>query len=165
MMANIIDFYEQSHDDAKAQSVRQAWFTSLRGRFGADSSAYAAVLASQGLSLLKKKRWTDAEPLHRDCLSIREKNQPADWMTASTKSMLGEALAGEKNYEGALPLLLTGYNELKDRESLIPASGKPRLSEAARRLAQFCDSTGNSEKANEWRKKAATLAGESPSGP
>ena len=52
------------------------------------------MLGQLGLSLLQMKKWTEAEPLLRECLAIREKSQPDDWSTFYTKSMLGGALAG-----------------------------------------------------------------------
>jgi eukaryotic-like serine/threonine-protein kinase len=121
------------------------------------NASYASELASQGSALLKQKKWPDAERALRECLTIREKAQPSAWTTANTKSMLGEALAEQKNYEVALPLLLAGYNEMKDRESAIPANAKPRLHEAAQRLVRFYEATGNNEKAEEWSKKAAAF--------
>ena len=99
IMANVIDFYEQLNQDVKAQSLRQSWLMSVKDRYGADSPAYASELASEGLAF-KKKKWPDAERMLRECLAIREKTLPDDWTTANTKSMLGEALSGQKNYEG-----------------------------------------------------------------
>jgi hypothetical protein len=43
-----------------------------------------------------------------DCLIIREKKQPDDWTTFTTKSMLGEALNGQKKRAEAEPLLVQG---------------------------------------------------------
>jgi serine/threonine protein kinase len=122
--------------------------------------ANANELESKAVSLLQAKRYADAEQVIRAILSIRTKTEPDAWTTSSTKSMLGEALAGQKNDEGALPLLLAGYNELKARESTIPADEKHRLNEAAQRLVRFYEAAGNHEKAEEWRKKVAALGGE-----
>ncbi len=56
---------------------------------------------------------TEAEPLLRECLAIREKTQADEWTTFSTKSMLGGALLGQKKYADAGPLLLAGYEGMK----------------------------------------------------
>ena len=59
-----------------------------------------------GLGLLEQKKWTEAEPLLRECLDIREKTQPDVWTTFNTKSLLGGALLGQKKYAEAEPLLM-----------------------------------------------------------
>ena len=70
-----------------------------------DSPQLAGLLAQIGLSLLQQKKWTEAEPLLRECLAIREKTQPDVWSTFNTKSLLGGALLGQKKYADAEPLL------------------------------------------------------------
>ncbi len=51
--------------------------------------------------LLGQKKWTEAEPILRECLAIREKAQPDLWSTFSTQSMVGGALLGQKKYADA----------------------------------------------------------------
>ncbi len=59
----------------------------------------------------------EAEPLLRECLAIREKALPDNWLTFNTRSMLGGLLLGQKKYEEAEPLLLAGYEGMKEREN------------------------------------------------
>ena len=54
-----------------------------------DSPQLAGLLAQMGLGLSEQKKWTEAEPLLRECLAIREKTQPDVWSTFNTKSLLG----------------------------------------------------------------------------
>ncbi len=81
-----------------------------------DSPQLAGLLAQIGLGLLEQKKWTEAESFLRECLAIREKTQPDVWSTFNTKSTLGGALLGQKKYADAEPLLLTGYEEMKQRK-------------------------------------------------
>ncbi len=53
--------------------------------------------------------------IRAECLDRRVKNQPGDWWVFLTKSQLGAALAGQKKYLEAEPLLIDGYEGLKDR--------------------------------------------------
>ena len=69
--------------------------------------------------------------------------------------MLGGSLLGQKKYAEAEPLLLSGYEGMKQREDKIPATGKSRVKETLQRLVQLYESTGQSEKAAEWKKKLA----------
>jgi TolA-binding protein len=67
--------------------------------------------------------------------------------------MLGEALLGQKKYADAEPLLLKGYQGMKQREAKIPPQGKPRLREALERLVQLYEATGKKDEAARWRKE------------
>jgi eukaryotic-like serine/threonine-protein kinase len=106
-----------------------------------------------GLDLLHQKKWTDAEPLLRECLAIREKTQPDAWTTFNTKSLLGGALLGQMKYADAEPLLLAGYESMKQREAKIPMEGKVRLTEALERLVQLYEAMDKKDDAAKWRKE------------
>ena len=56
-----------------------------------DSPQLAGLLAQIGLGLLEQKKWTEAEPLLRECLAIREKTQPDEWTTFNTRSRCSAA--------------------------------------------------------------------------
>ena len=68
--------------------------------------------------------------------------------------MLGAALMGQKKYADAEPLLLRGYEGMKQREDKIPAQVRSRfLSEALERLGQIYDATNNPDEAAKYRKE------------
>ncbi len=92
----------------------------------------------------------DAEPTLRKCLEIRLRDEPGLWTTFHTKSLLGGSLLGQKKYAAAEPLLLAGYEGMKQREDQLP---KVRLAEALERLVKLYDATGKKDKADGWRKK------------
>ena len=92
--------------------------------------------------LLEKGEFARAEPLARECLASHEKLMPDDWRTFDIKSTLGGSLLGQKQYAAAEPLLLTGYQAMKQRETHIPLSGKPRLKEGVQRLVKLYEATG-----------------------
>ena len=105
------------------------------------------------MNLLKQQKYADADALLRDCLKIRERKEPDDWRTFNTKSLLGGSLLGRKKSTEAEPLLLDGYEGLKQREEKVPPQGKLRLTEALQRLVDLYDATDRKDKAAEWRKK------------
>jgi hypothetical protein len=110
-------------------------------------------MAVLGLNLLQQKKYADAEPVLRECLSIREKKQPGVWTTFNTQSMVGGALLGQKKYAEAEPMLIKGYQGMKDQEGKIPPQGKVRLVEGLERLVQLYEATGNRDEAARWRKR------------
>ena len=69
-------------------------------------------------------------------------------------------LLGQGKYAEAEPLLLTGYAGMKQREKTIPAIGKPRLSEAADRLAALYTAWDKPAEAAKWRAERATYGRE-----
>src|SRR5439155_20309113 len=96
-------------------------------------------------------RPAEAEPVLRECLALREKTQPDDWITFHNRSLLGGALLAQKKPAEAEPLLLQGYEGLKQREAKIPAASKVRVAEALERLVQLYEATGRPEEAAKWR--------------
>jgi hypothetical protein len=113
------------------------------------------------LTLLQLKAFTDAEPLLRESLAIREKQQAELWTTFNTQSMLGGALLGQKKYADAEPLLLKGYEAMKAREKTIPPQGMTRLPEAIDRLT----ATNRPDEAKKWQdERLKYRGGESKAG-
>jgi tetratricopeptide (TPR) repeat protein len=118
------------------------------------SSTLANLLARLGRALLRQEKYAEAEPLIRECLLMREKVFN-DWRLFETQSMLGGSLAGQGAFDEAEPLLLSGYEGMKSRENQRPELGKPRLAEAAERLARFYDATDDPDQAARWREVCA----------
>jgi hypothetical protein len=144
---------EQMQQAPRAEAIRRELADFWKQKAGADSPQYAGELAGLGLNLLCQQKFTDAEPLLRDGLAIREKTQPDAWTTFNTKSLLGGSLLGQQKFAEAEPLLLQGYEGMKQREVKIPAGAKARLTEALERLVQLYDATGQKDKAEQWRKQ------------
>jgi tetratricopeptide (TPR) repeat protein len=110
----------------------------------------AGQLAGFGLSLLRVKSYSAAESLIRESLNIRSERAAEAWTTFNTMSLLGGALLGQEKYTEAEPLLLAGYEGMKQRENSIPPPGKIRLPEALDRLISLYQATQNSEAEQRW---------------
>ena len=152
MVGDLRDCHERLKQFEQADAWQRKWLAVVKKRSGADSVPYAAELAFFGMNLLKHKKWTDAEAVLRDCLAIREQKQPDDWTTFNARSMLGEALEGQKKRAEAEPLLVQGYEGMKQRAAKIPKEGKPRLAEAMERLVQLYGAWGKPDQATIWRR-------------
>jgi hypothetical protein len=111
------------------------------------------ALATLGWTLPKAREPAETEMVLRECLDIREKKEPDSWTTFNARSLLGEALLGQKKYDDAEPLLVEGYEGLKQREAKIPPAGKPNLTSALERLVHLYDAWGKPEQAEQWRKE------------
>ena len=87
----------------------------------------------------------------RGALAIRETKQPDLWSTFDTRSALGGALLGQKKYAEAEPLLLQGFEGMKQREAKIRPVDRRHLVEALERLVRLYEETDDKEKAEKYR--------------
>ncbi|MCL4789439.1 MAG: serine/threonine-protein kinase [Verrucomicrobia bacterium] len=142
---------------AEAVSVHRELLEMARTRLSADDPQLASRLAQSATALLAVEQFTEAEPLARECLAIREKRLPDDWLTFNARSLLGGALLGQKKFAEAEPLLLSGYEGMKHPEEKIPPAGKTRPREALERIVQLYTDCDKPAQAAEWKQKLANL--------
>jgi tetratricopeptide (TPR) repeat protein len=150
IIKDLINFQEQLKQFDQAETWRRKWLAVVKEKSGGDSLPYAGELMSLSGNLFRQKKWTDAEGVLRECLAVRERKSPDSWTRFHAVSLVGAALLGQKKYAEAEPLLLEGYNGMKEREKTIPPKNKSRLIEAAERLVQLYDATKKDEAAK-WR--------------
>lgn len=158
----LLDAYMKAGETAKLANLReqeltmrQQELTAARRTLPTDSPKLAPLLVQVGDALIQQKKWAEAEPPLRECLSTRTKTQPDTWTTFNTQSLLGGALLGQKKYADAEPLLLKGYEGMKQREKTIPPQGSTRLPEAIDRLIELYTATDRPEEAKKWQAERA----------
>jgi tetratricopeptide (TPR) repeat protein len=139
----------------EAEAWRRKWLAVVKGSAGVDSRPYVDELGALGANLLQQGKWADAEPALRESLTVREKKDPNGWETYLTRSLLGGALSGRKNYTEAEPLLIQGYEGVRAREGQIPPPDRYRVTEAGERIVRLYEAQGRAEEAAEWRAKLA----------
>lgn len=159
IIASLCLCHERLKQFEKAEAWRRKSLPLVKQRFGADSLPYGTELAALGLYLLEQSKWTEAEPLLRECLAIREQKQPNVWTTFNTHSLLGGALLGQKRYAEAEPLLLTGFDGMKKREASIPPHSRPRFIEGAERLMQLYKTLDKNDEAAKWKQELDVIQG------
>ena len=138
---------------AEAERIGKAGLKAVRRVFEEWHLFRGGGIPRASLDLLKARQFTAAETYLKEGLAIREKAQPDAWNTFNAQSMLGGALLGQQKYADAEPLLLAGYEGLKQREKTIPPQGKARIPEAIERLVQLYEAMDNKEEAGKWRKE------------
>jgi tetratricopeptide (TPR) repeat protein len=148
---NLVHAYLNAGQADQAAPLIKEFVEAERKQLGAEDPRFASTLARLGSRLIASRKCREAEPLLRECLAIREKKEPDDWKTFNTNSMLGGALLGQGQFAPAEPLLLGGYQGMKQREDKIPPEGKVRLTEALERLVQLYDAWGKKDQADKWR--------------
>ncbi len=122
------------------------------------------ALSSLATTLYLQQRFSEAEPLYRECLAMRETNCPNAWYTHYTRLRLGAALMGRRQYDEAEPLLISGYEGMRQRDAGIRDRNKV-LTESIQDLIQLFEATSRPEQAAEWKTKLTTIAYAAPTGP
>src|SRR5207249_1243687 len=112
--------YFDARQSEKALPLVGEYVARARKQLRANEPRLARELAVAGWHLLQARHFLEAEPLLRECLLIRAQAEPDSWGTFITKSLLGGALLGQKRYADAEPLLLAGYEGMKERAAKIP---------------------------------------------
>jgi serine/threonine protein kinase/tetratricopeptide (TPR) repeat protein len=139
---------------AEAEAWGRKWLAIVKAQSGAESAVYADELAEFGLLRLAQSKWADAETVLRECLVLHEKIKPDAWTTFNTRSMLGDALLGQKKYADAEPLLVSGYAGMRARTDTIPQDLRTiRLIQALERLVLLYEGTGRNDEGLRWRKE------------
>jgi serine/threonine protein kinase len=153
VVLNLADCHERLNQFDQAEVWRRRWSEEVKKRSGKDSALYANQLATLSVNLVQQQKYAAAESALRECLAIREKNQPDAWPTFNTRSMLGGVLVAQKKYDEAELLLLSGYEGLKHREQQIPAVAKARLPDAIRRLVELYTAWEKADQSQKWQSK------------
>jgi tetratricopeptide (TPR) repeat protein len=150
-MRNLVDTYEAAGLREKQVELSREYLAVHRKIYPRGDVRIGGVLAKLGLVLLHQGRFTEAEPLLRECLEIRQGKMPDDWLTFNARSMLGAALLGQRKHAEAEALLVQGYEGMKQREAQIPVNSRSRLGEALERVIEFYEASQRPAEAAKWR--------------
>jgi eukaryotic-like serine/threonine-protein kinase len=151
----LIDAYMKAGENSTLADLLHEQLAEARNTLPKDSPQLASALAQIGLILLQQKEWAAAEPLLRESLIIREKSQPNHWSTFSIQSALGGNALGQKKYAEAEPMLLAGYEGMKQREATIPQLAKVRLPQALDSLIELFTATNKPDDVKKWQAERA----------
>ncbi len=110
----------------------------------------ANALGWLALNLLLQQRFEEAEPFAREAVALHqiEAHRRFCWV-----SVLGAVLLGQQKYAEAEPLLLQGYEGMRQREVMLPIEERRLLVAAGERVVRFYEVTNQPEKARAWRER------------
>jgi serine/threonine protein kinase len=151
-------FFDQGNL-AEAEACFRQVLAIRRKRSGGQDLEVA--LSSLATTLRLQQRFAEAEPLYRECLARRETNCPNAWYTHYTRAMLGASLLGKRKFEEAEPLLISGYEGMREREASIRERNKV-LAETLQNLVQLFEATSQPDVAAEWRERLAMVQSAGP---
>jgi eukaryotic-like serine/threonine-protein kinase len=139
-------------DDAQGRypqaEARFAKAAELRRRvFGEKAAATLKSLTWTGRAQLQQKQFGEAEATLRRALTAYEQNNSATWERYFCQTLLGATLAGQKKYSEAEPLLVGGYQAMRDRKNEIRSDYRPLLDELGPEVEKFYANSGQTAKA------------------
>jgi len=147
--------YQARGQTAEAGSLLATTVEARRRTQGESHPDTAGALASFGEVRLQEKRYAEAETELREALLTYEKIAPETWPRFRTQFEVGAALSGQARYAEAEPLLLSGYQGLTRLRSTTPAVERLPPGEMEAMVAGMYQKWGKSDRAAEWKAKAA----------
>ena len=154
-MTDLADSYLALGQSDRALELAREVRERRRPKDGQPSLDYAYALATLGKMLVVRNSCTEAEPILREALAIREVKLPKDWRTFNTKALLGRALFGQKKYADAEPLLRAGYEGTKLRAETMSPFRRYYLRETLDCLIALAEATGKADQAKAWKEERA----------
>jgi serine/threonine protein kinase/tetratricopeptide (TPR) repeat protein len=106
-----------------------------------------------GDCLLRQERFDRAVSLLQVCVPTREQKYAQAWSAYWSQALLGAALLGQKKYAEAEPLLLAGYQGMKEWKDRTPVPERARIRETLDQVVQLYEMWGKKERAQEWRNR------------
>jgi len=146
------DLYLVQHRYGDAETMFAAAVGALRESLGPDRPMTMDAIDSLGYTYLYEKKYADAERVLRESLARREKAMPQSWHRFDVQSMLGGALAGQRRFAEAEPLIVGGYEHMHEQISSIPAYNRDSLTEAGQRVVDLYAAWNKPTQAAEWRR-------------
>jgi serine/threonine protein kinase len=151
MLGNLGGMYCGAGQGDKAAAVLRRYIEVQRKRFPENSPAFAGVLSRVSVDLMKCSQYHSAEEMLREGLAIQEKTEPDAWTTFNTKSILGGALLGQKNYAAAERQLTEGYEGMLQRAKPITPQAANRLSASIDWIIELNTALNKPEGVAKWR--------------
>jgi serine/threonine protein kinase len=151
--SNLAYIYENHKRFADALPLQiQAREAALQ-RYGPEDHNTIVAGTMIGKDRIMLHQYKEAEPILRDMLAVETRIKPDAWQRYNLESLLGAALLGQKKYEEAEPLLISGYEGMKQREANFPPVVKGWMMENGEHIVELYKAWGKPRKAAEWREK------------
>ena len=137
---------------AEAEALDREASQTLRETHG--PSHFKTLIATSHLAyvLENEGHHSEAEPLLRAALPLFDQK---NWQHFNCESLLGASLAGQRKFDEAEALLLSGYAGLVERQSKMPALDRMYLVRAGDALVALYRDWQQPAKAEEWNRKVA----------
>ncbi len=158
LLAKLIARDNQLHEENKlveAEMLERQMLDLVRSANDKEAPIVGTNCIKLAQTLIQLGKFAEAELLAREALAVRSKTAAVgSFEIASATGTIGSALAGQKRYAEAEPLLIAALDDMKKIEAGagLNAGQKTGMSARVESLVQLYEATGRPEKAAEWKK-------------
>jgi len=146
-----VKWYEGNY--AGAEQLLTRALEGDRRVLGPDHPRTLSTLVWLGRTRLQQHRYDLAEASFREARDAYQRTNPEAWERYQSESLLGQSLADAGKYGEAEPLLISGYQGLRQRQDKIPALSHRDLDTAGDQIVRLYEDWLKPDKAAEWRTK------------
>jgi non-specific serine/threonine protein kinase/serine/threonine-protein kinase len=140
-----------SHADAEAQFMKVV--DARRRVIGTEHPDTLSTMTALGRVRLLRGKYKEAATILSDALKTYERAMPQSWERYSCQALLGASLVGEQKYQEAEPFLVSGYEGMAERRSMMPPDGRSDLDDAGARIVELYGAWKKQDKAAEWTQR------------
>lgn len=158
-VGNLAHAYMLAGRPAAAEPLLVVWLDKQRPRLPAGSLQIPFNLNQLGECRILLKKYAPAEEPLRDSLAHCLKNHPGDFLRFEAESLLGAALAGQKRYAEAEPLLVKSATTLVAGYARMQPSDQRLAQLAVQRVIDLYDDWNRLDAAVTWRNTLQSLIG------
>jgi tetratricopeptide (TPR) repeat protein len=162
VMDNLAAAYSQAQRYPDSAKLLEMWIATQRGKLPADDLGLALGLNKLGACLNLQMKHEEAAKALRESLAIYQKKQPSGPLCYDTESLLGAALAGQKDFASAEPLLLNSASKLRASAAKLSPANHQRLVAAVQRVVDLYEAWDRPDDASHWRNELQTLKSKQP---
>ena len=153
--AELLQGYVRAEDKESASKLAKQLVDEVREHYPNASELLANQLAIIGQEMLNLEAFEEAEQILRECLAIRKRLCADSWLRFNAESALGGALLGQRMYDKAERLLVSGFRGMMERENTINLFAKFRIMLALTRLVKLYEGRNQIEPSKGFDNMAA----------
>jgi hypothetical protein len=120
---------------------------------GSEHPDVCQAIGGLAATLLHEHKYAASEPLAREYMAVVSKRSAGEWEDFAARCLLGCALAGQRKYAEAEPLLTAAYAGMKGQP--MPAGEDQSMKDALTYLAQLHGATGRPREATKYARELA----------
>ena len=127
--------------------------------FGREHIRTQSALRHLGTAYKGATQYKEAATSIKEVLEFMQQEAPDAWDTFETQSLLGSTYLNQGKFEQARPLLIEGYEGMKQRADSIPINNRQqRLVEAIDRLIELYQKLEKPEETARWEKEKQSIS-------
>ncbi len=154
-LAGMAECFAKEGHLPQAASLLEKVLETQRRVLGSEHPDTLETLVSLAQVRLDQQLYLEAESSLREALASYQRTAPDDWQYYDTQALLGASLAGQKKFDDAERLLISGYHGMVQRQQTMAVADRPSIREASDRIVKLYRDWREPDKAAAWEANLA----------